>query len=107
MLKAATRKALTEGEGVCYVLTGDSRNVGAVRPAAIVRVWRGADGCAQENGLVNLIVFVDGSNDYPSLAAGGVPVLWKTSVCHDDNREPGTWHYIDETPEAKEVDDAH
>jgi hypothetical protein len=72
------------GDIVLYALP-DGRNVGQVRPAFVVRCWI-AD-------VVNLQVFTDGINDYPSEHLGSHGTLWKTSVHYSENKEPGTWHW--------------
>jgi hypothetical protein len=76
-------EGLTEGRIVHYVLpTG--RNKGAHRPAIVVRDWK------QKNGLVQLQVFTDGSND--DLTEN---IVWRTSVHYDADKLPGTWHWIE------------
>lgn len=79
-------EGLIEGRIIHYVLP-DGRNEGAHRPAIIVMVWD------KEDGLVNLQVFTDGTNDYPAHLSQGV--MWATSVRYDENKAPGTWHWIE------------
>lgn len=80
---------LTEGTIVHYVLP-DGRSEGEHRPAIVVRVWR-YEGKPQENGLCQLQVFVDGTNDYPDYSGS----VWATSVEHSHDHLPGTWHFIE------------
>lgn len=79
-------KGLTEGRIVHYVLP-DGKSQGAHRPAIVVRVWRQHEPC-----LVQLLVFVDGTNDY--MTSDGL-AQWRTSVHHDPDGKPGTWHWIE------------
>jgi hypothetical protein len=83
---------LTEGRMVHYVLP-DGPGAGEHRAALVVRVWR-SNGAPPENGCANLQVFMDGTNDAP---AGGSArwVEWRTSVVHDPDGAPGTWHWIE------------
>src|SRR5260370_40405853 len=68
---------LIEGRIVHYVLdTGPHK--GEHRPAMIVRVWM------RISHTIQLLVFVDGSNDVP---AGPPPILWKTSVHYSATHE--------------------
>jgi hypothetical protein len=46
--------------------------------ATLVKVWN------KENGYVNLKVQLDGQDDY-----------WATSKSYSDQKEPGTWHWIE------------
>lgn len=92
---------LTEGRIVHYVLE-DVPHKGEHRPAIVVRDWK------QENGLVNLQVFTDGYNDglrehvsasHSDVGALGVSyaanILWRTSVHYSEEKEPGSWHWIE------------
>jgi hypothetical protein len=75
----------------CHYVLEAGWSQGQHRPAIIVRVWGTDPGAA-----VNLLVFVDGSNDqFPNNdPPGGVPlVLWRTSKLRDDDMAPGTWHW--------------
>ena len=82
---------LTEGRIVHYVLP-DGHSTGQHRPAIVVRVWRDANGQTQTNGLVQLQVFTDGSNDGESYAGG---LCWATSIEYSDDARPRTWHWIE------------
>ncbi len=89
-------EGLTEGRIVHYVMP-DGRNRGEDRPAIVVRVWR-VDGKPPANGVCQLAVFVDGTNDYVNLPMDNtsfMPVIWKTSVVHSAEHEFGTWHWIE------------
>ncbi len=92
---------LTEGRIVHYVLES-GRSKGAHRPAIVVRDWK------QSNGLVNLQVFTDGfndefENDVRAMQSNGEAVamhqtantIWRTSVHYSEDKEPGTWHWIE------------
>ena len=97
--------ALMPGVIVHYVLgsegPGNGRR-GEVRPAMVVRVWDdvgAADVPAaerQEPPLVQLQVFLDGTNDDP---IDGAALTWRTSVPYatvpEDGGElvQGTWHW--------------
>ena len=84
-------EGLTEGRIVHFVM--DSGHYpGAHRPAIVVRVWRGADAQPQPNGLCQLQVFTDGSNDGGAFAAG---LFWATSVEYSEEPRPRTWHWIE------------
>lgn len=76
------------GRVVHYVLP-DGPHAGEHRPAFIVQVWTG--------DYLNLVVFVDGTNDGPQLAGC---VLWATSVQQDqgDTPAPRTWHWPEFVP---------
>ncbi len=90
-------EGLTEGRIVHYVMP-DGRNRGEDRTAIIVRVWRDGEGKPPANGVSQLAVFVDGTNDYDNLPMGNssfMPVVWKTSVVHSNEHEFGTWHWIE------------
>lgn len=82
---------LSEGRIVHYVIPEGERNAGEHRPAIVVRVWR-VEGKPQENGLCQLQVFFDGTNDgIPDTA----PIKWRTSVTYDAGASGGTWHWIE------------
>lgn len=81
------------GDYVGYTLE-DGRSIGEVRPAMIVRTWG-----SEPTSAVQLVVFVDGTNDYPDLQAENVagrlqvmPVIWKTSRQQAEVPTPGKWH---------------
>lgn len=85
---------LTEGRIVHYVMPS-----GIHRPAIVVQVWRYSDGKPPENGCSNLVVFVDGLNDvkrsFEDPNKDVVTSLWETSICYSENKEVGTWHWIE------------
>jgi hypothetical protein len=71
---------------------------GQHRPAVVVRVWR--DHQEQEPGYSNLQVFADCGNDCSEVNKKWFPDadirggrLWATSIKHDENCVPGTWHW--------------
>ena len=72
------------GDYVHYVLPAGKQK-GEVRPALIVRVWN--------KELVNLVVFVDGTNDFAGEVLSGSTTLWATSIQHNSTGVPGTWHH--------------
>ena len=76
------------GEVVHYVLPSGP-SMGEHRPAIVVRVWDA------QAGLVNLQVFLDGSNDGYSYNR---TCIWVTNVTHSDTGETGTWHPIEPVP---------
>lgn len=80
---------VTIGRIVHYVMPDGK----TIRPAITVRVWSpNPDG----NGCSNLQVFTDGSNDGQPNGDGTSTVenvLWRTSVCFDRDKKPGTWHW--------------
>ncbi len=83
-------EGLTEGRIVHYVMPN-----GEHRPAIVVNVWKVSGSC---EGYVNLVVFVDGSNDVKSTreVLDIATTLWETSVCFDDKEKPShTWHWIE------------
>lgn len=75
----------TVGRIVHYVLERPEPRPPIVRPAIIVHVWPGT---TTQDGLVQLQVFTDCSND--GFATG---TAWKTSVLYDEEKKPGTWHW--------------
>lgn len=76
---------LAEGRIVHFVMD-DGPHEGEHRAAIVARVWE------KDSGLVNLQVFTDGANDGEEYASG---VAWKGSRLHSENKEPGTWHWIE------------
>ena len=80
---------LTEGRMVHFVLDETEH-----RPAIVVKVWRKADGTPPDNGVCNLQVFTDGTNDrhhqehLPNGFESGI--AWVTSVLYSENKEPRT-----------------
>lgn len=81
---------LTEGRNVHFVLAP-----GEHRPAIIVKVW------SHYSGSCNMQVFLDGANDryhnalLPDDFDFEKGMVWKTSVLYSENKEPGTWHWIE------------
>lgn len=80
------------GRVVHYVLEAGPHQ-GEHRAAFIVRVWGDTP-----DALVNLQVFVDGSNDYYKNQGPEPLTLWRTSVHRDDAGAPGTWHWPEYVP---------
>jgi hypothetical protein len=78
-------KGVTPGRTVHYVLE-DGPHAGEHRPAIIVKVW------SKSIGSVNLVVFMDGTNDGPDF--GGC-IRWCTSVAPSEAMSPRTWHWIE------------
>lgn len=70
------------GDQVHYILESGPHQ-SSRRPALVVRVW--------SDDLVNLIVFVDGSNDYYPNQGPEPLMLWRTSVHYNNSEKPGTW----------------
>lgn len=89
---------LTEGRMVHYVLPHhpECRSVGQHRPALVVKVWGEGSGYPPEEGVINIGVFTDYANDYYSDHEGYNGHFWATSVKYDENKEPGTWHWIEQ-----------
>jgi len=85
-------EGLTEGRIVHFVLSS-----GEHRPAIVVKNWRGEWGYAEEDGFVNLQVFVDGSNDNTVYPVSTPPsyMVWETSIKYSAEPEPRTWHWIE------------
>lgn len=81
-------EGLTEGRIVHYVLP-DGKSRGASRPAIVVNSWPDVNPELRTKGYCNLMVFVDGDNDYE-----GKSLIWATSKTFSENGEPGTWHWI-------------
>jgi hypothetical protein len=77
------------GNIVHYVMPSGP-TMGEHRPAIVVQNW--------VSGIVNLQVFIDGSNDgYPYSRS----TIWAQNIAQSENKEPGTWHVIE--PEEPEV----
>jgi len=76
--------ALGIGSDVLYVLDGGPCK-GQNRPAKVVQTF-GPE-------VVNLQVFIDGANDGYHGPAG---LVWQTSIKHDSEKAPGTWHWPEE-----------
>lgn len=93
---------LIEGRIAHYVLE-DGHCKGEHRPAVIVKVWN----ANRTYGMVNMQVFTDGTNDgfkekhYAPVGDKHVEftfdqhMLWRTSVHYSEDKEPGTWHWIE------------
>lgn len=77
------------GRVVHYVLEAGPHQ-GEHRPALIVRVW--------DHEMVNLQVFVDGSNDYYKNQGPEPLTLWRTSKHLDHDCGVGTWHWPEYVP---------
>ena len=80
------------GRVVYYVLETGPK-AGEHRPALIVRTWGDTP-----DTLVNLHVFLDGSNDYERSLSPGAMTIWRTSVQPDESGKPGTWHWPEYVP---------
>lgn len=81
---------------IVHFVLDEGRNKGEHRAAQIVRTWGTPDQPAQ---YVNLVVFLDGSNDD---AIGGALTTWRTSVQPDFSEQPAprTWHWPEFVPPA-------
>jgi hypothetical protein len=91
----AEQLVVQPGMIVLYVLGADGPGAarrGEIRPAMVVRVWEG-----QEPPLVQLQVFLDGTNDDP---IDGQALSWRTSVRYSAAHEVGTWHWPPAVEEA-------
>lgn len=89
---------------VCYILPDEGHphltgTAGQVRPAIVVRDWSNPD-IPDSDGVINLQVFLDGSNDagIDAINAARVVTLWKTSVHYSNDLLPGTWHFYGDAP---------
>lgn len=76
----------THGRIVHYVLPPEY-DIPAHRPAMIVQAWEGP------TQMVNIQVFLDGTNDRKQGVSSDKLQIWATSVKHDENMTPGTWHW--------------
>lgn len=96
-------EGLTEGRIVHYVMPSHEH-----RPAIVVRVWRVPDSKGPEpilkvpeNGMCNLVVFVDGTNDVKkstdayTIDPSPVLTIWETSRQYSEDPQPFTWHWIE------------
>jgi hypothetical protein len=74
-------KQVTVGRIVLYVANDNktTNNGAEILPALVVRTWEDS---GYQNDEVNLRIFQDGPE-----------VLWRTSVPHDADKAPGTWHW--------------
>lgn len=71
-------KKPTVGAVVHFTLQ-QGRSAGEVRAGIVVRVW--------DSGVINMQLFVDGTNDQ------GAEGPWLTSVHYDAAGERGTWNW--------------
>jgi len=88
---------LTEGRIVHYVLKN-----GQHRPAIVVRNWSNPD-VPGSDGMVNLSVFTDGSNDSGALGgdSSAQGFFWATSVHYSPlGTEQNTWHWVERDEEC-------
>lgn len=83
-------KELFEGALVHYVLPADSNHPGENRPGWIVKIWN-----KQHPFTSNLVVLIDGYNDYAITPTQ--TTIWVTSRNYSESKEPGTWHWVDES----------
>lgn len=90
--KPAPIPGLTEGRIVHYVLP-HGRGAGQHRPAIVVKDWKSHE-YAGAPGSVNLHVFTDHTNDF-QVGEGSDGHLWATSIRYSEEKEPGTWHWIE------------
>jgi len=85
-------EGLTEGRIVHYVLSN-----GQHRPAIVVRNWSNPD-IPGSDGMANLIVFSDGSNDRGVVGGNATDqgLFWATSAHYDaEGCKHHTWHWIE------------
>ena len=86
-------KGLTEGRIVHFVLD-KGPNSGEHRPAVVVNAFRDQHGFTPEDGRCNLQVFTDsGEGKYNDNLP---PLVWETSILYSEEKEPGTWHWIEQ-----------
>lgn len=85
-------EGLTEGRIVHFVLD-HGRSMNEHRPAMVVKVWGPESG--YEDGVVNLNVFTDHTNDFLPNTPGSGGLMWKTSVHYSEEKKTGTWHWIE------------
>jgi len=67
---------------------GNEVKVGDIYPAMVLRVW-GSSGCS------NIKVMLDGSDEY-----------WATSVSFEDDKRPGSWHWLFEGQQKRYTSDS-
>jgi hypothetical protein len=91
-VKPALSQGLTPGRIVHYVLPAGFRYKGEHRPAIVVKVWPYSAG-ADQYPLIQLQVFLDGANDGREFRDNSL--YWATSVHYSEEKEPGTWHWIE------------
>lgn len=76
------------GDIVSYVLS-EGNSYGQVRPGIVVRNWHEG---GVDPGLLQLQVFTD---DIDGRWNDGLPqVMWATSIPFNENKAPGTWHWL-------------
>ncbi len=80
---------LTEGRIVHFVMEN-----GKHRPAVVVETWQHVPSY-QEEGVVNLQVFTDGTNDGYDDHRNAAGIRWETSVHYSEGKEARTWHWIE------------
>lgn len=80
------------GRIVHYVLDAGPKQ-GEHRAAVIVRVWGD-----KPTSAVNLLVFVDGSNDYYRNQGPEPLIIWRTSKIRSDDFGLDTWHWPEYVP---------
>ena len=86
-------EGVANGRIIHYVLKN-----GKHRPAIIVQEWDEGGGAI---GLINVVVFLDGTNDLDrtgdvaefSSAEIERCTAWRTSIHFSATKEPGTWHW--------------
>jgi hypothetical protein len=77
---------LSEGRIVHFVLSRGP-SAGQHRPAIVVKDWK------LPSGVVNLVVFLDGTNDTSSYYHDMPVTKWETSVAYSEDPKPFTWHW--------------
>lgn len=92
-VKTPDMSRLRIGDIVLFVLH-EGRSIGQVRPAIVTRIWLGADGKPQPNGICQLTIFPDQSNDQMGA------VSYFSSAIYSPTKELGTWHWREELDEA-------
>lgn len=79
-------EGVTVGRVVHYVpREEESKYPNECRAGIITKVW-------SDDGVVQLSVFMDGSNDSPDYAYPK-NVVWRTSIRYSESNEHGTWHW--------------
>lgn len=85
-------KGLTPGRIVHYVLPNGYGYPGEHRPAIVVKIWEPIS----DPYPIQLVVFLDGSNDAPGQGDAAPLTKWVTSVVFDETgQKPGSWHWIE------------
>lgn len=97
------KRVAKTGDIVGYVLNeGNDYGRDEVRPAIVIFNWNGGIAINNETkevmqmdeGCLQLQVFTDG--DGGGLNDGLPNVIWKTSVNYDEDKSPGTWHWLED-----------